>query len=238
MDNRPGVSARGHYLEPVSGRLMTYTVGYITRDHIPYMTLYPDPAATTTGAGEPNEPYTVPIEVLVHAIDIAAAQGIEQASQSPTREAYVCDGCGVSAEGAVGEYDGTEEFYCVECQWDDEHDEDIENCTLSDCLRCEEQGYREGIKMDIEISNAIGVFLHCGMCLGELPEDVSPREWALLEVGWTQRGFQVWCQIHEINVVHMDFEGSKHPARMDCDAPVRELKQDYLDDARTVIEEA
>ena len=75
MDNRPGVSATGYYLEPVTERPMTYTVGYITRDHIPCMTLYPDPAATTTGAGEPNEPYTVPIEVLVHAITLQRPNG-------------------------------------------------------------------------------------------------------------------------------------------------------------------
>ncbi len=41
---------------------------------------------------------------------------------------YQCEGCGVDAEKAIGEYSGMEPFYCVECQWDDEHDTRDENC--------------------------------------------------------------------------------------------------------------
>ena len=43
-------------------------------------------------------------------------------------ETYVCEGCGVSAQDAIGEYDGMETFYCVECQWEDEHDTCDESC--------------------------------------------------------------------------------------------------------------
>jgi len=70
------------------------------------------------------------------------------------------------------------------------------------------------IEREIPVTNEIKMFFHCGRCLEEKPEDQSPREWAQLEVGWTVLGFQVWCKRHEINVVHMDFQGAKHPASM------------------------
>lgn len=58
----------------------------------------------------------------------------------------------------------------------------------------------------------ISSYFHCSLCLDSLPPDTAPREWAQLEVGWTEYGFQVWCRRHECNVMHMDFEGHKHPA--------------------------
>lgn len=63
-----------------------------------------------------------------------------------------------------------------------------------------------------ENTNEIKMFQHCALCLAELPEGTSPRDWARLEMGWTRRGFQVWCSRHEANVVHVDFEGAKHRA--------------------------
>lgn len=66
----------------------------------------------------------------------------------------------------------------------------------------------------IPVTKQIAAFMHCGRCLNELPAGVSPREWASLEVGWTEHGLQVWCKRHEINVVHIDFQGAKHPANM------------------------
>jgi hypothetical protein len=54
-------------------------------------------------------------------------------------------------------------------------------------------------------------FAHCKRCLAELPEDQSPREYQRIQVGWTRRGVQVWCVRHECNVMHIDFEGHKHP---------------------------
>lgn len=59
----------------------------------------------------------------------------------------------------------------------------------------------------------VGVqFLHCGVCLHEKPADQTPREYARLQVSWTKVGLQVWCVRHECNVLHVDFEGQKHPA--------------------------
>ena len=66
----------------------------------------------------------------------------------------------------------------------------------------------------IALHNSIVMFFHCRRCLEEMPEGTSPREWAQLEVGWTQIGLQVWCRRHEVNIMHVDFEGAQHPARM------------------------
>lgn len=60
--------------------------------------------------------------------------------------------------------------------------------------------------------NQITAFFHCARCLEELPADTSPRDWAQLEVGFTAKGLQVWCKRHEQNVVHIDFQGQRHPA--------------------------
>jgi hypothetical protein len=64
----------------------------------------------------------------------------------------------------------------------------------------------------IPTTNEIEGFLHCAQCLKEKPPDVSPRDWAQLEAGWTRIGLQIWCKRHEKNVMHIDFEGRRHPA--------------------------
>jgi hypothetical protein len=66
----------------------------------------------------------------------------------------------------------------------------------------------------IPSSNEIVRFMHCGLCLMEKPPDESPRTYAKLEVGFTALGIQVWCRRHEANVVHIDFQGQKHPANL------------------------
>lgn len=60
--------------------------------------------------------------------------------------------------------------------------------------------------------NNILMYLHCGLCLDEIPEGISPMDWSKSQVGWTKEGLQVWCNRHECNVMHIDFEGYKHPA--------------------------
>ena len=64
--------------------------------------------------------------------------------------------------------------------------------------------------------NLISSFVHCGMCLSELPEGTSPAEYRNVSVGFTRYGLQVWCERHDCNVMHIDFEGQRHPA--DCSA--------------------
>lgn len=65
---------------------------------------------------------------------------------------------------------------------------------------------------DISNTNCIHTFFHCGKCSILRPPDQSMREWAQLEIGFTPLGLQVWCKRCECNVVHVDFEGQKHPA--------------------------
>jgi hypothetical protein len=67
---------------------------------------------------------------------------------------------------------------------------------------------------EIPNTNEIVAYFHCGLCLRELPEGISPREWQDVEVGWTRIGLQVWCVRHEVNVIHIDFEGIKHRANI------------------------
>ena len=67
-------------------------------------------------------------------------------------------------------------------------------------------------KQDSFLKNNIVAFLHCKEYLKELPDGVSPAEWSAHDVGWTEKGLQVWCRRHEANVLHVDFEGHKHPA--------------------------
>lgn len=60
--------------------------------------------------------------------------------------------------------------------------------------------------------NEIKAFLHCALCMAEKPRTVSARDYARLEIGWTDIGFQAWCVRHDVNVLHVDFEGQKHKA--------------------------
>lgn len=58
--------------------------------------------------------------------------------------------------------------------------------------------------------NKIEMFFHCKKCMKEVDNlHMSPREYAEVEVGWTKKGFQVWCKRHEMNIVHVDFLGQK-----------------------------
>ena len=52
-------------------------------------------------------------------------------------------------------------------------------------------------------NNIVG-FMHCGQCMAD--------PGSALDVGWTKEGIQVWCRRCDINVMHMDFQGRKHPA--------------------------
>lgn len=55
----------------------------------------------------------------------------------------------------------------------------------------------------------IQMYFHCKRCLMEKPDGISPAEWVRLNVGWTERGIQVWCVRHDLNVVHIDLEDGK-----------------------------
>ncbi len=55
----------------------------------------------------------------------------------------------------------------------------------------------------------------CKLCLDELPKGTSPKDYARVQVGFTPHGIQVWCNRHDCNVIHINFEGVKHPANFD-----------------------
>lgn len=67
--------------------------------------------------------------------------------------------------------------------------------------------------------NCIQGFLHCSMCLKEVPKGQSPAEYQKLAIGWTSVGLQVWCRRHDVNVMHIDFQGHQHPANQTAFVP-------------------
>jgi len=50
-------------------------------------------------------------------------------------------------------------------------------------------------------------FFSCKDCLEERPDGTSPAEFSDFSVGWTKQGFQVWCDRHKQNIIHVDFDG-------------------------------
>ena len=66
----------------------------------------------------------------------------------------------------------------------------------------------------MENKNRIIQFVHCTKCIDELDKSedefkCSPRSNARYEVGFTEKGIQVWCITHEINIAHFDLCGNK-----------------------------
>ena len=39
--------------------------------------------------------------------------------------------------------------------------------------------------------------------------DIALRDYVKVDVGFTRIGIQVWCQHHNKNICHIDFEGNK-----------------------------
>ena len=72
---------------------------------------------------------------------------------------------------------------------------------------------------NIPNKNSIRTYIHCKQCLEEVPIGASPKEYSKTQTGWTELGLQVWCNRHEINIVHIDFEGTQHPADTTCYNP-------------------
>lgn len=64
----------------------------------------------------------------------------------------------------------------------------------------------------ISNENEIKLYLHCKQCLDERPKHISPKDWSRNQAGWTTEGIQLWCNRHEANIIHIDFQGKIHPA--------------------------
>ena len=56
----------------------------------------------------------------------------------------------------------------------------------------------------------IELYFECNRCFEELPAGESPSDYADISIGWTKQGVQVWCDRHNINLIHIDFEGAIH----------------------------
>jgi hypothetical protein len=73
-------------------------------------------------------------------------------------------------------------------------------------------------------TNEIKAYLHCAKCLRERPDGVSPAEVQHISAGWTPQGLQIWCNIHDCNILHVDFEDQKHPANTTARDPKPKLR--------------
>lgn len=52
-----------------------------------------------------------------------------------------------------------------------------------------------------DVENNIEMYFNCTSCINEMPDDVSPAEYANTQMGFTKDGkIQVWCNRHNINV--------------------------------------
>lgn len=97
---------------------------------------------------------------------------------------------------------------------------------MHDCPRCREAArvcashVREDLSIPVDY-RILG-FCHCRMCVQEKAPDVSMAEYAALEVGMTEHGIQVWCLRHQVNVIHVSFDGKQLPANNRKEAPPSE----------------
>ena len=44
----------------------------------------------------------------------------------------------------------------------------------------------------------------------------SLQEYSKIDVGFTERGLQVWCQRHQLNICHINFDGKKLETDFRC----------------------
>ncbi len=67
-------------------------------------------------------------------------------------------------------------------------------------------------------ANSMTAYIHCKLCLKEIADGVpdtdaddgiSPRDYQMLEAGWTDDGVQVWCRRHDVNVCHVMVKDGK-----------------------------
>ncbi len=49
-----------------------------------------------------------------------------------------------------------------------------------------------------------------------LTDAASLQDYARLDVGFTDKGLQVWCRRHDVNVVHIDFDNMMPEADFRC----------------------
>jgi hypothetical protein len=76
--------------------------------------------------------------------------------------------------------------------------------------------------------NCINQYMQCSLCIEELPPGVSPDQYQRISVGFTDKGMQIWCSRHKVNILHMDFEGAVHKASSRIDPEDFRLAQERM----------
>ena len=60
----------------------------------------------------------------------------------------------------------------------------------------------------------------CAKCESEFRVDkrnhLSLQDYVKIDVGFTKIGIQIWCQRHDINICHVDFDNNKLMADFRC----------------------
>ena len=60
----------------------------------------------------------------------------------------------------------------------------------------------------------------CVKCSDELAQGLtdakSIQDYSRIDVGFTNRGLQIWCQRHQLNICHINFDGSEPEADFRC----------------------
>ena len=69
------------------------------------------------------------------------------------------------------------------------------------------------------VDNHINLYFNCRLCAREKPADASMAEFQRTQSGFTDRGLQVWCLRHDVNIIHIDFQGARHPAASHAHEP-------------------
>ena len=68
--------------------------------------------------------------------------------------------------------------------------------------------------------NRISEPVICQKCFDEFTQGMtdvgSLQHYTQLDVGFTDRGLQVWCRRHDLNVCHIDFAGMSLDADFRC----------------------
>lgn len=58
----------------------------------------------------------------------------------------------------------------------------------------------------LAVDNEIKMYFHCAKCLEEANGEKYDQR---ISCGWTKAGFQVWCKVHDENIISIDFDGQK-----------------------------
>ena len=82
------------------------------------------------------------------------------------------------------------------------HEDHRPKCTCGQAIKIDNLLVQD---QNIPVSQQGAAYLQCKLCLAELPDGISPSDFARQEVALTDVGIQVWCKRHECNIVQISF---------------------------------